>query len=261
MLHLLLLLLVTGCSHGSHLVELDFELGPEVPIYPLPKFKHFIIEKTKEGYDLHDNWIATQKIIADEHTGTHIDAPFLFNEDGHDLDEIPMDKLFGPGAVIDITEKVKSNNIYELTAEDVHDWVAKHGIFRNNSIVLIHTGWSSRWPHQLEYFGTAGASPPAVYPGASLESVKALFSFRDSHDIHIETIGIDSPGLDLLPNENPEAYRYTNDQNACVLNMVKNLHLLPPKGSNIIIMPMKIKGGTGAPARVWARIPSSINDL
>ncbi|RXG55186.1 Kynurenine formamidase, partial [Armadillidium vulgare] len=96
-------------SDGSHLVELDFELGPEVPIYPLPKFKHFIIEKTKEGYELNGNWIATQKITADEHTGTHIDAPLQFYEHGRDLDEIPLDKLFGPGAVIDITEKVKSN--------------------------------------------------------------------------------------------------------------------------------------------------------
>ncbi|KAL7641076.1 UNVERIFIED_CONTAM: hypothetical protein RMT77_008213 [Armadillidium vulgare] len=144
MLDFLLLLLVTGSSYGSHLVELDFEFGPEVPIYPIPKFKHFIIEKIKEGYELNGNWVATQKITADEHTGTHIDAPFLFNILGHDLDEIPMDKLFGPGVVIDITEKVKSNSTYELSAEDVHDWVAKHGIFPNDSIVLIHTGWSSK---------------------------------------------------------------------------------------------------------------------
>ncbi|RXG53362.1 hypothetical protein Avbf_15961, partial [Armadillidium vulgare] len=32
-------------SDGSHLVELDFELGPEVPFYPRPNFKPFIIEK------------------------------------------------------------------------------------------------------------------------------------------------------------------------------------------------------------------------
>ncbi|KAL7641072.1 UNVERIFIED_CONTAM: hypothetical protein RMT77_008209 [Armadillidium vulgare] len=261
MLHFLLLLLVTGHSDGSHLIELDFEFGPEVPIYPLPKFKHFIIEKTKEGYDLNDNWIATQKITADEHTGTHIDAPLQFYEHGRDLDEIPLDKLFGPGVVIDISEKVKSNSTYKMTAEDVHDWVAEHGMFPNNSIILIHTGWSSRWPHQLEYFGTAGTSPLAVYPGASLESVETLFSFKDSHNIHIETIGIDSPALRLVTHENSDPYRYAAIRNACVLNMLNNLHLLPPKGSNIIIMPMKIKGGTGAPARVWARIPSSINDL
>ncbi|KAL7641077.1 UNVERIFIED_CONTAM: hypothetical protein RMT77_008214 [Armadillidium vulgare] len=261
MLHFLLFILVTGSSHGSHLVELDFELGPEVPFYPRPNFKPFIIEKIKEGYEVNGNWVATQKIIADENTGTHLNAPIRFYEHGRDLDEIPIDKLFGPGVVIDITEKVKSNSTYQMTAEDVHDWVAKYGIFPNNSIILIHTGWSSRWPHQLEYFGTADESSPSAYPRASLESIKALFSFRDSHDIHIETIGIDSPGLDLAPSPDLAANRFTNRQNVCVLAMLNNLHLLPPKGSNIIIMPMKIKEGTGAPVRVWARIPSSINDL
>ncbi|KAL7641075.1 UNVERIFIED_CONTAM: hypothetical protein RMT77_008212 [Armadillidium vulgare] len=261
MLHLLFLLLIAESSHGSHLVDLAFELGPEVPIYPLPKFSKFRIEKTNERYEVNGNWIATQKIIADEHTATHLDAPIQFYEHGHFLDEIPMEKLFGPGVVIDISEKVKTNSTYEMSAQDVHDWVARYGMLPNNSIVLIRTDWSSRWPHQLEYFGTADDTSPAVYPGASIDSIRALFSYKDSHDIHVGIIGIDSPGLDLLPNERPRAYRHANLAMVCVLNMLTNLHLLPPRGFNVIVMPMKIKEGTGAPARVWARIPSSDNDI
>src|SRR5262245_3992480 len=36
------------------------------------------------------------------HTGTHIDAPWHFVEDGRKLNEIPLDVLVGPARVIEI---------------------------------------------------------------------------------------------------------------------------------------------------------------
>lgn len=40
-------------------------------------------------------------------------------------------------------------------------------------------------------------------------------------------------------------------------NIHENIFALPPTGASLIVMPMKIQGGSGAPARVVAAIPKS----
>ena len=46
-----------------------------------------------------------------------------------------------------------------------------------------------------------------------------------------------------------------NDANIYGLENVANLAELPPKGATVIALPMKIKGGTGAPTRIVAVFP------
>ena len=44
-----------------------------------------------------------------EHTGTHCDAPAHFIDGGLFIDEIPLERLMGPGVTIDISQKVGSH--------------------------------------------------------------------------------------------------------------------------------------------------------
>ena len=43
-----------------------------------------------------------------EHSGTHTDAPSSYCLGNWHIDQIPLSHLFGPGVVIDISEKAKS---------------------------------------------------------------------------------------------------------------------------------------------------------
>jgi len=45
-------------------------------------------------------------------------------------------------------------------------------------------------------------------------------------------------------------------QNVSAFENVANLEKLPTKGANIVALPMKIKGGSGAPLRIVAFIPN-----
>lgn len=54
-----------------------------------------------------------------EHMGTHIDAPNHFGRGRPALHEIPPERLMGPGVVIDVTEKVKTNSDYAVTVQDI----------------------------------------------------------------------------------------------------------------------------------------------
>ena len=47
------------------------------------------------------------KIVSASHNGTHIDAPYHFEEDGIKIDQIPLDCLIGSATVFDIKNKEK----------------------------------------------------------------------------------------------------------------------------------------------------------
>lgn len=76
----------------------------------------------------HDSRVASYGFCTSEHTSTHIDAPYHFNEHGRRLHEIPFEDLIDvPGVMIDIYDKVhvvrdgvlRVNENYGLTREDV----------------------------------------------------------------------------------------------------------------------------------------------
>jgi kynurenine formamidase len=47
-----------------------------------------------------------------EHMGTHIDAPVHFIQGGWKVHQIPMEKLYGPGVIINVKSKVANNPDY-----------------------------------------------------------------------------------------------------------------------------------------------------
>jgi kynurenine formamidase len=47
-----------------------------------------------------------------EHMGTHIDAPAHFAENRWKVHEIPIEKLYGPGVIINVKSKVANNPDY-----------------------------------------------------------------------------------------------------------------------------------------------------
>jgi arylformamidase len=72
------------------------------------------------------------------HAGTHIDAPLHYLDKAAHFGDIPIDRCFGPAAVVDLTDKQASEPI---TAKDMESR-GKH--VRENDIVLLKTGWTER---------------------------------------------------------------------------------------------------------------------
>jgi kynurenine formamidase len=61
--------------------------------------------------------------------------------------------------------------------------------------------------------------------------------------------------MDYGPSKDFIAHQIINGANVYGLENVANLEKLPPTGATLIALPMKIKGGTGAPARIIAILP------
>lgn len=259
-------LIVTGCLCGcgsvaapqsdpvtfdeSKIVDLTYSFD-ENTIY-WPTAKPFTWEKETWGRSAAGYWYAAARYSASEHGGTHLDAPLHFAEGKPAADEIPLAKLIGAAAVIDIAEACRQDADYRLTVEDITSWEAQHGRLPDHAILLVRTGWGRFWGDRRQYLGAdrPGDTANLHFPGISREAAEWLVNQR-----RIDAVGIDTASLDHGPSKDFIAHRVLNGANIPGLENVANLYKLPAKGATVIALPMKIKGGTGGPARIIAILP------
>jgi len=188
---------------------------------------------------------------APEHGGTHLDAPIHFSEHGRTIDQIPLSQLIGPAVVIDISAKTKANADYRLTSADVKEWEAKNGPILPGTIVLLNTGWASRYASRKAYFGddTPGATNNLHFPSFGEDSAKLLVNDR-----HVSAIGLDTASIDYGPSTNFIVHQIAMGANVPGFENLMNLDQLPARGAMVIALPMKISGGSGGPLRIVALV-------
>ena len=74
------------------------------PYYPPFEVK-YIKRKSEHG-------VNAQYIQTSNHMGTHLDAPRHFVTKGMTIDQIPMEWLFGPGVLVDLSDEMDELGIY-----------------------------------------------------------------------------------------------------------------------------------------------------
>lgn len=203
--------------------------------------------ETPKGYFYSANNFSTA-----EHGGTHLDAPIHFSKNGQSVDEVPLEKLIGPAIKIDVTNKPLNNTDYLISIQDLLDWEKQENMpIPDGSIVLLQTGFSKYYPDKLKYLGTTKRGENAVqelhFPGLSPEAAQWLVSNRK-----INAIGIDTPSIDYGQSNDFQSHVILLGQNISAFENLTNLDKLPSKDFEIIALPMKIKGGSGAPLRIVA---------
>ena len=68
-------------------------------------------------------------------------------------------------------------------------------------------------------------------------------------------MGIDTASIDPGHSKDFGAHRVLNEANLYALENVASLEKLPAQGAIVTALPIKIRGGTGGPARILATIP------
>lgn len=92
------------------------------------------------------------------HTGTHVDAPFHFDDEGATIDQLPVRQFAGPALFMDLREQVEP--AMEIGPRQLESWL---GELRPGDFAILVTGWGDkrgvteeflkRWP----YLGGEGA--------------------------------------------------------------------------------------------------------
>ena len=127
---------------------------------------------------------ASNSFCAAEHGGTHLDAPIHFAEGRQTAAEVPLDQLIGPAVVVDVSAAAEARPEYLVGADDLEAWEAEYGRMPDGAIVLVRTGWGSRWPDRGRFLGTTltgdAAVPELRFPGLHPEG--AQMAGRESPD-------------------------------------------------------------------------------
>lgn len=79
------------------------------------------------------------------HTGTHVDLPFHFFEDGETVDRMPLETFAGDALAIDMRRKDPGSVIGRGDLEQYGERISE------GDIVLIKTGWGERRAMTAEY--------------------------------------------------------------------------------------------------------------
>ena len=195
---------------------------------------------------------SSYELSTPEHGGTHLDAPIHFGEGKQTADQIPLTRLVAKAVVIDVSAKATADPDYLLTPDDVTAFESQHGQIAEGTIVLLRTGWSSRWPNRFEYLGdsTRGDASKLHFPSFGPDAARLLVEQR-----RVAALGVDVASTDRGMSTDFMVHQITASANVPGFENLTNLDQLPPTGAIVIALPMKIEGGSGGPLRAIAMVP------
>lgn len=234
----------------SRVVDLTHTLDAKSLYWPTSPTK-FSLERLAFGPTPGGYFYSAYAFSAPEHGGTHLDAPIHFHQGGVTADAIDLRRLIAGAVVIDIREQAAANADYRLTVADVEAFERANGRIGEGTIVLLRTGWSSRWPDARRYLGddTPGDASKLHFPSFGVEAAKLLVEDRK-----VSVLGADVASIDYGQSSDFMVHRVAAAAGVPGLENLTNLDQLPPTGAVIIALPMKIGGGSGGPTRVVALV-------
>ncbi len=263
---ILILALVTGCSRAEPpqpalaspfspgaLVDLSHTYDDTTVFWPTAD--RFRLEKVADGMTDGGYYYAANNVFTSEHGGTHLDAPVHFAKGAQTVDLLPLDRLVSTSVVIDVVQSSEGNADYQVTLADLLRAEREQGEIPAGAIVLIRTGFSTRWPDAARYLGTAERGEAAVrnlhFPGLHPDAARWLVANR-----RIGAIGIDTASIDYGQSSLYVSHRVLFERNIPAFENLTALERLPARGAVVVALPMKIGGGSGAPLRAIALLPA-----
>src|ERR1700682_3608145 len=231
-------------SGKTRVLDLSYAINDK--LVPWPGDEKFFEAKVnasveKNGYFTRSFWML-------EHYGTHLDAPAHFPPGKTTVDQIPVKQLFGPAVVIDVRAESGKDADYQLGAARVGEWEKSPARIPEGAIVLLRTGWSSRWPDARKY-RNQDAKGKMHFPGFSAEAAKLLIQRKG------RGLGGDTLSIDYGASSDYAVHHLALGAGLYQLENLADMSELPETGAFLIVAPIKLEGGSGGPVRVFALLP------
>ena len=201
----------------SRIFDISTPLDEHTPAYEGdPVFERTVvasISEKGEGYTL-----STLSMSA--HSGTHVDAPAHFVARGKTIDQIQPRRWVSPAIVIDLPDGGP------IAAEQLE----RQGI-RTGDTVLLRANKGSR-----------SDAPPESASALTLEAASYLVSRK------INMVGIDTLSIESYEDPDFPVHKRLLRNNVLIIENLR-LEKVDPGRYTLIVAPLLITGGDGAPAR------------
>lgn len=191
------------------LYDLTQPLGPDMPILPGDPLLSLVRTSSHEvqGYEV-------TQVCLGSHTGTHVDAPRHFYPQGRTLDQFPLERLVGPGVLLDCRDPGGAQ------IEQIAEGLGRFSLPKLGSVLL----WTEGAP-------------------VTLAAAKVLL------EAGVGLVGTDSPSLDEEPYP---IHRLLLGHDVLIVENLRGLDRLGPGPINCIFLPLALTGTDGAPVRAVA---------
>jgi arylformamidase len=160
------------------------------------------------------------------HTGTHIDPPFHFLDDGATAEDLPLDVMTGEATVADLT-----GTAGPIGPDQLADLPLSGEVTR----LLLRTDNSALWAADPHAF-------PDEYVSVSADGARWLV------DHGIRLIGIDFLSIEARGAPGHPTHRTLLEAGVVILEGL-DLSGVAPGQYTLVCFPLKIAGGDGAPTR------------
>ncbi|MFX3673765.1 MAG: arylformamidase [Paenisporosarcina sp.] len=160
------------------------------------------------------------KLVTSTHIGTHIDAPFHFDENGEKVHELALQNYLVQAVVIDVKGREK------ISREDI-----EHIQIGREKAVLFHTGsWNNR------------SLFPKEIPSFDLDIVEWMI------DKGIILFGVDLPSVDAITSKDLSMHHALNRAGRYILEGLV-LDKVKEGSYELIALPLNIEGADGSPVK------------
>jgi arylformamidase len=201
------------------LLDVSVPLAAGTPTYPgNPEFELLPVKRIAEGASSN-----VSKLILGTHTGTHVDAPRHFFDDGAAVDGLALNLLLGRARVVDIPRRGG------IGAEDL----SQVGL-REDIRVLLKTPNSALWN---------GEGFHSEYTHLTEDGARYLV------DQGVKVVGIDYLSVEQFKKAGAPAHRALLGGGVVIIEGL-NLAEAEPGMYEMYCLPLRLAGADGAPARV-----------
>ena len=210
------------------LLDLTLIISENIPTFPGSPQPSFVQDKNikNDGYN-------SELLFLSSHTGTHLDAPYHFQEKGEKIHEISLKRLVSSAILV----KSRKKGDQPITKTDIQKFEKRHGKIPSGSAVIFWTGWQ-KMIKNISYF--------IRNPGLSTAAAKYLISKK------INLVGTDSPSIDLGKDKRFPVHHIFSKNNILIVENLTNLEKIRSSKFHFVVLPLKLKGATGSPVRAIA---------
>ena len=214
----------------ARVVDLSHPITDSTQVYPGDPVPHLSQHSTieRDGFNLMSIQMGSQ-------SGTHVDAPFHFDQNAKRIDELDLGLFYGPGRILDCgdlkpREKITLGHLGEQI-----------DLVKPGEILFFKTGWSDFFG-TLEYFNN---------PYLASDLVEHLLNKG------IKTFGLDALNIDETPDgahpgERFPAHHLIAKAGGVICENLTNLASVDFDSPVFSILPLKFIGIDGAPVRAVA---------
>jgi kynurenine formamidase len=164
---------------------------------------------------------------------------------------VPVERLIGPAVVIDRSAEAAEDPDYLLRIEDVRAFEAVHGPLPRGGWLLYRTGWDARAQDAAAFLNANETGPHT--PGVDPECARWLAEESPIVGIGVETVGTDAGAAHSFEPAFP-CHNFMLGAGKYGLTQLANLDRLPAAGAMLVVLPLKLVGGSGSPCRAIALV-------